>query len=78
MIYSGRSPIVSSGNNPLVPNKNGSDTTPGTGGTLGYKFSNTHEVIFPGWARNFFHSFTVIIEYSSTWKTGVLAESVLF
>jgi hypothetical protein len=60
MIYSGRSPIVSSGNNPLFPNENGSNMTPGTGGALGYKFSNTHEVIIPGWAHNFFHDLMVI------------------
>jgi hypothetical protein len=61
MSYSGRSPVVSSGNNPFVPDKNGAYTTPETGGALGYKFSDTHEVVIPGWACNFFHSLTVII-----------------
>jgi hypothetical protein len=61
MSYSGRSPVVSSGNNPLVANKNGTYMAPEAGGALGYKFSDTHEVVIPGWACNFFHRLTVII-----------------
>jgi hypothetical protein len=43
----GRRAVITSGENPLVPDQNRADIPSGTGGALGNKLSYRHEILMP-------------------------------